>query len=151
MKHLAKFSILLLFVLALQACEEEKSSLCFTPPEPFTFEFVDKTTGENVFTNGTYTVYNISMVNTLSDDNVFWEFIDENDQNLVVINSIGWKTEKVNVSIFLKDKHILDLYVDAERVNDECSYTKYNEIHIDDAEYEYVDSLGLYKVYIDTP
>ena len=94
----------LLFILTaitVQGCEENENNLCIpcnSPPGPFKFEIVDKATGENLFTNGTYEPEQIEVINLNDYNNIEYifidEFIDENVINLIQINSIGWKTEK---------------------------------------------------------
>lgn len=69
-----------------------------TPPQSFTFEIIDKTSGENLFTNGTYEPATISIIDVLDNNNpVEFTFISENDINLIEIGSIGWETETVNL------------------------------------------------------
>jgi hypothetical protein len=137
----------LLFILTaitVQGCKENENNLwvpCNTPPGPFKFEIVDKATGENLFTNGTYEPEQIEVIN-LNDD-----FIDENVINLIQINSIGWKTEKVNLLFKVANEDIFYLYVDAERIIEHgCSFTRYNEIKIENSEFEFDSSTGIYKI-----
>lgn len=85
------FPIILVFVvLSITSCK--KCGECFTPPSPFLFEFIDKTTNENLFTNGTYQPNQIDVINTIDNEELEFAFIVENDVNILQINSIGWKT-----------------------------------------------------------
>ncbi|WP_281228305.1 hypothetical protein [Flavobacterium aquiphilum] len=150
-----KFSLLLvLFFIIFQSCRNEGDDcdniLCFTPPHSFQFEIIDKTTGENLLTNGTYKPENISIKNVLNNnEQVSFNVITENNRNVIVINSIGWKTEKVNLQVKANDNLIFSLYVDAERKNEECcSYTQYNEIKITDSEFEVDKQTGIYKILV---
>jgi len=119
----------------------------FTPPEPFKFELVDKTTKENLFTNEILRSNQIEVINSIDNSIVEFTFIDENDINIIQINSIGWQTETVNVLIKISTEPILTLYVDAERVNENCcSLTRYNEIGIENAEFELDSGTGVYKI-----
>ncbi len=150
MKQPASFLILFfLSAFIFQSCESDCGA-CFTPPSPFHFVFIDKTSGENVFTNGIYKPADIKIFNEFDSSNVEFNFIDENNSNIVEINTIGWKTERVNISVLLANKHIFNLYVDAERLFDNCcSYTLYNEIRIDSAEYEFNQDTAFYRVLIE--
>ncbi len=125
MKRSVNFLILFfLSAFIFQSCESDCGE-CFTPPNSFHFVFIDKTSGENVFTNGIYKPSDIKMFNEFDSSNVEFNFIDENNSNIVEINTIGWKTERVNISVLLANKHIFNLYVDAERLFDNCcSYTR---------------------------
>lgn len=149
-----KFSLLLvLFFIIFQSCKNEGDDcdiICFTPPSSFDFEIIDKTTGENLLTNGTYKTENISIKNVLNtNEQVNFTVVKENNFNFIRINSIGWKTERVNLQIKANDNLIFSLYVDAERRDEECcSYTKYNEIKITDSEFEVDKQTGIYKILV---
>jgi hypothetical protein len=147
MKILIKTSILFLFF-GLYACEDKGGQInCFTPPEGFTFEIVDKTTGENLFTNGTYKSDQIVVTDLATNLKVPFTFISENGINIFRIQTIGWKTEKVNYSITIQDKNIFELYVDASRSDDDdCSHTVYKQILIKNAEYELNKEKGIYII-----
>jgi hypothetical protein len=149
MKILVKAFILLLFI-GLFSCDKLGSGnniACFTPPYDFPFEIVDKTTGENLFTNGTYKSDQIVVTDLATNLKVPFTFISENGINVFRIQTIGWKTEKVNYSITIQDKNIFELYVDASRLNgDNCSYTVYNQVLIKNVEYELNKEKGRYII-----
>ncbi len=123
---------------------------CFTPPSPFEFELVDKSTGENLFTSGALNPDDITLVNLDDQSSVDFQFIDENDYNVIVINSIGWQSETVNYSLEISSESLFTLFVDCERlVGDCCSYTRYNEIAIEGLEYEQQEQDGIYKMMVE--
>jgi hypothetical protein len=152
MKKITTISAIIILLLT-QSCKKENACeglLCFTPPGPFRFELVDKLTGENLFTNGTYTPNEIKVINLYDQSNVSFTFIDENDYNIIMINSIGWKTETINYSINISNESLFELFVDAERLNGECcDYTEYKEIRIENSEFELNQTNGLYKILVD--
>lgn len=124
--------------------------VCFTPPSPFLFEIVDKATDENLFTNGTYESKQIEIINADDNKNVNYKFIGENDFNVIQINSIGWKTEKINIMVKISNINIFNFHVDAERLTQDCcSFTKYNEIRIDNSEFELDTEYGVYKIVVE--
>ncbi len=143
--------ILLVLILLFQGCKNDCAELCFTPAQAFLFELVDKTSGENVFTNGSYTSRDIAIRNVLNNNSpVEFTFISENDINLIQIGSIGWKTEIVNLKIDLADSHIFNFYVDAERsTGDCCSHTEYKEIAVTGSEFELDSQTGIYKILVE--
>ena len=143
--------ILILFTLIFQSCNNDDCGECFTPPQSFQFEIVDKNSGENLFTNGTYDSGNIEITDNLNDNEpIEFTFISENNINLIQIGSIGWETEIVNLKIDISDNHIFDFYVDAERKMGECcSYTEYNEITIGESEFELDSENGIYKILVE--
>jgi len=148
MKQVVKL-LFLTFIVISQGCEKECGE-CFTPPEPFEFEFVDILTGENLFTNGTFSSSDIKVINLDDQSNIAFTFIDENDYNIIAINTIGWKTETANYSILIASENIFNLFVDAERLNDECcDYTEYKEIRILNSKFELNKDSGVYKILIE--
>jgi hypothetical protein len=155
MKHLFRI-LLLTLVFINQGCdiEQGKENDCGGAadsfPTPFFFEIIDKVTGENLFTNGTYEPDQIEIKNIVNNRDIEFTFIDEDDFNLIMIHSIGLKTETVNAEVIIGNDTIFSLYVDAERVYEACfSYTKYNEIRIDNAEFELDGEAGLYTIKVE--
>ncbi|WGH76149.1 hypothetical protein P8625_02990 [Tenacibaculum tangerinum] len=144
--------LLVLFIILFQGCkqDDECNQSCFTPPEAFYFEIVDKESGENLFTNGTFDANDIKITDTLNDnDSVEFSFISENNINLIQIGSIGWKTEIVNLRIYISENPIFNFYIDAERIEDCCSHTDYNEITLTDSEFELDSQTGIYKILVE--
>lgn len=145
--------ILILLTIIFQSCnkEDEDCRECFTPPRSFTFDIVDKTSGENLFTNGTYESGNIEITDMLNNNEpVEFTFISQNNINLIQIGSIGWETEIVNLKINISGNHIFNFYVDAERkMEDCCSYTEYHELTIGESEFELDTQSEIYKILVE--
>ena len=144
--------LLILVVFNLLGCnDEECNESCFTPPNNFAFEIIDKTSGENLFTNETYNPADISITDALNNnESVAFNFISENNLNLIQVGSIGWETEIVDLKFEIADDRIFNLYIDAERLDgDCCSFTRYNEITISEAEYELDSQTGVYKILVE--
>lgn len=122
---------------------------CFTPPSPFLFELVDKSTNENLFTIGTYQSNQIEVFNTMNNSNVEFTFVDDNSLNLIQVNSIGWQTEAVNIIVKIADETLFNFYVEAERLNENrCSFTRYNEIRVENVDFELNADTGIHKIFI---
>lgn len=144
--------IAVMILVSAQACDDRdcEDLLCFTPPMPFAFELVNKDSGENLFTNGSYDSDNIEVLNVSDNSRREFVFISENELNIIQIGSIGWENEIAEVVLKVGDETILNLYVDSERVSEDCcNFTKYNEIRIDNAEYELDQQSGIYTILID--
>lgn len=143
--------IVILCTIIFQSCNDNDCGECFTPPQSFIFEIVDKTSGENLFTIGTFEPENIEITDNLNNDEAIeFSFISENDINLIQISSIGWETEIVDLKISISNNHIFNLYVDAKRKTaDCCSYTEYNEIKITNSEFELNNQTGIYKILVE--
>lgn len=155
MKQLFIYLSFLALVL-LSSCEDEKSCLginCSSEPEPFNFEFVDNSTGENLITNGTYNIEDFEVIATSSADSCYVIYfiapIAENNE-ILVIYDIGGQTEQVNCVIKICGEDVLHLYVDAERRSENCcSWTHFNEIAIE-TDYELNEGDHLYTVKMDS-
>jgi hypothetical protein len=144
--------VALIALLFTQACDNNdcEDILCFTPPMGFAFDLVDKDSGENLFTNGSYDSDDIELLNVLDNSKKEFSFISEDDINIIQIGSIGWDSEIEEVVLKVGDAIILNLYVDSERVSENCcNFSKYNEIRIDNAEYELDQQSGIYTIFIE--
>lgn len=143
--------LFLILSTTLQNCtNKECDKLCFTPPNTFQFEFVDAKTGENLFTNKTYKKSDIKVINLVDNTNISFTFIDENDYNIISIGSIGWKTEIIKYSLEIANKEILILTVDAKRLSENCcSYTRFDEIKIENTNFTFDNQKGIYTILID--
>ncbi|WP_372774787.1 hypothetical protein [Mangrovibacterium sp.] len=152
MKRILTYLILAAFVVA--SCIDDSGKCddvaCFTPPDSFVFEITDMSNGENLFTNGTYNKLEIEVVDQLSGDPYSVEFIDENDLNWLVISSVGWKTETVELEVTIGGELLFSFYVDADRLNgDCCSYTQYNEVRVEGASFEFDPATERYTILIE--
>lgn len=150
-----KITINILFVSLLfliQACKiEEKCGECFSPPGAFTFSLVDKLTGENLFTNGTYKPEQLEVLNSADSTKIEYSFIPDQKNNFIRIYSIGWKTEKINVTVKVLNKPIFSLYVDAVRKSEKCcTFTEYREVLIQNVDFELDAATGIYTIRVDT-
>lgn len=149
MKNLIKFLFVSLIIIVFGCSSDQQPQIsCFTPPGSFSFEIVDKNTGENLFTNRTYLPNQIEIIDLANNTQIPHTFISENGINLINIHTIGWKTEKVNYSITIQGKKIFGFYVDASRISGKCSYTRYNEITIQNSEFEVNKNNGSYKILV---
>lgn len=147
-----KLSALILLCI-LQSCnlEQDCGQDCFTPPQSFTFQIVDNESGENLFTNGTYEIEELKIVNVLDRDKTFeFNFITENNVGLIQLNNIGWKTEVVSLSFEVSNTSIFKFKVDAERKTANCcSFTTYKEISVKDANFELDKQTGIYRILVE--
>ena len=143
--------IILLSVISLGGCSSsDECGVCFTPPNSFVFDLIDKESGQNIFRSESYTPEQVTVWNLTEDKKEPFGFIVEDQLYWISIQTIGWETEKVDYEIRLDGEVIADLYVDAERKTvDCCTFTNYNEVRLENAEYEYDDSLGIYKIFLD--
>lgn len=127
--------ILFIIAFSISACDKCRDQECFTPPPAYVFEFLDAETNENLFTNGTFSSDDISIIDE-SGENVDFMFITENDKNQLVMNHIGWKTEEIDYTISIADQVEFTFYVNAERdMGDCCTFTTIHEEKIEGVAY----------------
>ncbi len=123
--------------------------LCFTPPPEFSIEIIDKTTGENLYTNGTLDSLNILLLNEEGSHENF-DFIAENNINIIRLNEIGWKTGLHQYQLVVSDEITLDIKINMELMRENCC-TYYKTISFQVLNYEFyqTDSLPIYVVKVD--
>ncbi|WP_343697657.1 hypothetical protein [Flavobacterium sp.] len=151
MKSVFKY-LCVLVVLLSYGCNNDDTIACFSPPSVFAFELVDKTSGENLFTNGTYNSKDISITD-LDNPNktIQYNFITENNYNVITLGNIGWNTETINYSIKVAGKSIFEFHVQANRKSGKCSHTEYQDLQIKNTAYQLDQTKGVYKILIDSP
>ena len=141
--------IIILFAFLIQSCAKDCEER-FTPPQRFLFELVDKNTGENLFTNGTFEPQQIRIKNTITNKPYDFQFIAENNFNVIAVAGIGWQTELVNLEFKIIDNPIFELLVDAKRKSDDCyTFTSYHKIEIKNAEFNINPENGVYRILVD--
>lgn len=147
------FFVLLLGMLSFQGCKKIDCTGydCFTPPEPFIFELLDKNTKENLFSNGTLDSTQIEVLDTLTNNSVDFKFLTEDSINVVVIYGIGWQLDRKAVDVVLRvsGTDIVNVYVDSETLSEECcTFVKYYEVKIGNANYTQDKDSGWYQVLV---
>lgn len=144
-------------IILLLACNDDKDCIgieCSSEPEAFNFGFVDKNMGENLITNGTISIDDISVNITTTADTSYVIYRIASTSKFsdhFVVYGIGDQTEQVNCVIKICGEEVLHLYVDAERRSENCcSWTHFNEISIE-TEYEFNEGKhNIYTVYMDS-
>jgi hypothetical protein len=150
MKTCLQLLVLFLVVLILGCQNDDCSDIaCFTPPTYFTFRLIGLSSGDDLFANGTLDSTAITVINTLDEATYAYQFNSYNEQCYLVINSVGWQTEEVNLEVRAGGDLLFTLYIDAERKTENCcGFTAYNEVAVDDAEFEYETGDYVYKILI---
>lgn len=138
---------LFLAVIVVQSCSNNDDDdcstvLCAQPAAILEFKIVNSETGENI----AGTVISgpaIEVINTSSDSEVNYEFITENDINILRVFISNSGEYRVNYG----EEEIFTFAVDAERQTEGCcSSIKINDLSIDDAEFEIEAETGIYLI-----
>ncbi len=146
--------LVLLFIAAfsLTSCSVDNCDLdCNSGPLSLDFELLDKISGENLFTNGTFDPADIQILD-LDNDNrsVQYVFIDEDEINILKLGPFGWETKIANYILKVGDKTIFKLHVDAEEKEEECcSLVVLNKLTLQGADYTQNTENGVYEVFVE--
>jgi hypothetical protein len=144
-----KYSIIFLFLLTVLtlSCTKENCSENVTPPQASIFiEVLDEDTDENVFTNETYTVGDIS-VTEFDDTEVDFVLITRDSLNLIQI------FPKTNVELDNKiylniaDDETIEIQYDVETLNTEC-YTQMRIINVNIPFYTFTEENQIFRIKI---
>lgn len=145
-----KFKLLIVFF-AVLGCKinECEDIACFTPPPNFAFELVSKTTGENLFTNGTLNSNDIKVVD--EDNNaISYDFISENNYNILTLNEIGWDLDPHTYTISVGTSVEFTLELDMEEKHENCcTFFKTEKFQISGYSYEQSNTTDIYTIKID--
>lgn len=143
--------LLFIAAFALYSCSVDTCDVdCNSGPLSLSFELLDKATGDNLFTNGTFDPADIQVLD-LDNDNrrVEYAFIDENDRNIINLGPFGWGTNIANYVLKVGERNIFTLFVDAEKITEDCcSFVQENKLEIKNADYSQNPDNGVYKVLI---
>jgi hypothetical protein len=145
--------VLMVFVaFMVLSCNVDKCDvLCNSGPLGLNFELLDKTTGENLFTNGTFDPADIVVLDLDNNNNsVQFTFNNENDINTINLGPFGWGTNIANYALKVGETTIFTLHVDAEKIEEECcSRVVLNKLTIYGADYSQNPETGIYEVLVE--
>jgi len=141
---------LLLFLISLLGCTNTKDCpTCFTPPNFYVFDLVDTASGENIFSQGVYSVSEISFLDTGTGKEKSFDFIAEDQRNLIVLNSIGWESENLEIEVKHSDDVLFHLKIEVERKSENCcSFTQEYLFEISGVSYERDNTKELITIFL---
>lgn len=146
------FLLLIVTVFALNSCNVDKCDVdCTSGPLSLSFKLLDKTTGENLFTNNTFNPDDITVLDLDNNNsNVQFTFVSENDINIINLGPFGWGTNIANYLLKVGERDIFTLSVDAEEIRGECcSFVALNKLTIDGADFSQNTQNGVYEVLVE--
>ncbi len=149
MKKLLAISVFLALIFA-TGCDSPQV-LCETGPLTYTFEFVDKDSGANLFDNGTFPSQTPVIVTDLNQNKVIQTIYmksKNSDRSLLVL---GFEAGTFKYAVNIGDKPAFELSVVTERVKgSQCSSIKEKSFEIKNADYQKENTTGIYKILINT-
>ena len=145
-----KIPILIISVIVLiSGCLKNNTGNCIQPPVPFRMEIIDKTTDENLISNGTYHADSIVFFGYDSTDvkkGVGYFLTTFNNQPNVIISEelpiISGEDLTKTFYIYLNQNDTDTLYVDVQpTIENNCTYFQYIEVKINGVEID-LNNLG---------
>ncbi|SRX55313.1 hypothetical protein [Aequorivita sp. CIP111184] len=146
------FILLFFAIFLLNSCSVDKCDVdCNSGPLELDFELLNKATGENLFTNGTFDPNDIDVLDLDNNNSsVQFTFNSENDINIINLGPFGWETNIANYFLKVGDRDIFTLHVDAEeKTEDCCSFVQVNKLEITNASFELNPETGVYEVLVE--
>lgn len=144
--------LLFITVFTLNSCSVDKCDVdCTSGPLSLNFQLLDKTTGENLFTNNTFDPADIRVLDLDNDNsNVQFTFYPDDDRNVINLGPFGWGTNNVNYILKVGDRNIFTLRLDAEQnTEDCCSFVQVNKLEIENADYSQNPETGIYEILVE--
>lgn len=148
MRKLLNLSIFIILIFA-TACDSGEVN-CSTGPFVRTFEFVDKDSGANLFSNGTFAPQTPVTVTDLNQNKVIQTIYmkSNTDRPLLVL---GFEAGTFKYAVKVGDKPVFELSVVTEEVKGgHCSGIVNKSFEIKNAEFEEDKTSGIYKILINT-
>ncbi|AFM06005.1 hypothetical protein Fleli_3691 [Bernardetia litoralis DSM 6794] len=136
-----KVSFAFLLAFNLSSCDKCEDIDCFSPPEAFCFQLIDKETNQNLLQNGTYSFSDIQIksiseekFHTLQIDSVE---IEEQKQVVLIDNEIGWETENKDYILILNDSLEFNfIYQTKKKSEDCCAFYETEEVSFSELKVE---------------
>ena len=146
-----KITALLLLILLVQtSCDKigKECGECFTPPPTFIFQFIDKDNGENLFSNNTFDINNVSVTDE-KNEKVEFEYLTENGINVLNLKLIGWNLDPKSYTIKLNDTTSVNFDLNMNEMHSECCSffeIEHFEVYYYEYEREYNDGFIIVKM-----
>ena len=146
MKNSSIMFLLLLTIVTL-GCTKDNCSENVIPPQASIFiEVLDVDNDENVFTNETYTLADISVVE-FDDTEVDFTFITRDDLNLIQIFPKTNITLDNKIYLNIADDEVIEIQYDIEKISTEC-YTQKRAININIPFYTFTEENQIFRIKI---
>lgn len=135
MKNLLKISLILIVILT-QSCDKDDCGINNESPTPFAIELIDKVTGENLFTNGTFKSEDIKFKDLTTEKYLYYHFIGES-KNYIQIGPFLRDLKEMNYSLEINSTKIFELKNnDSDFECQCCKYWTWDEIEPTITEYK---------------
>ena len=123
---------------------------CDTGPLNMSFVLLDSESGENLFTNGTYHLDELQIIDLENDNTtVPYIFISENDMNQLVLGPFGDGINTAHYAITINTEILFSISLKTEEISDTCCTSiVLNQFNIHGAEFNQNETSGVFEVFI---
>ena len=140
--------IVMLFLTVLTlGCTKDNCSENVTPPQASIFiEILDEASQENVFTNETYTIADVSIVE-FDDVPVDFILITRDDLNLIQIFPRTDNPIDNKIYLYVGNDDIVEIQYDVETISTDC-YTQLKTINVNVPFYMFTEENQIFRIKI---
>ncbi|MBI5915390.1 MAG: hypothetical protein HY842_08435 [Bacteroidetes bacterium] len=124
---------------------------CFTPPNEFTFQLLDKDSGEDLVANGTFQADEISVFSITGNKKHELQFLTDSTAYFFTDQEIGWETGPENTSYELRLNPSTTLpftYETREVSEDCCTFFELARFEMDSVERFFIPQQNLFQMRI---
>lgn len=139
--------ILILFIgLAFSSCDKCSNIDCFTPPQVFTFQFLDSASGQDLYITGGLDT-NAFVIRDEANHKVEFKKLTENNSFLFTVFSIGWNTGLHSYTFTLDSTKTMVLSLNMEEMHENCcTFYRRNSMKIEPYLWDESTSTGIIQV-----
>lgn len=137
-----------LIILAFSSCNKCKDMDCFTPPQTFSFQFVDSTTGVDLFMTGVLDT-NIFDARDADHHKIDYQKHSSNNSLSLIFYTIGWNTGTHDYTFTLDSSRTMKLTLNMEEMHENCcTFFRRNSMKIEPYSWSENSSTGIIKIKI---
>ena len=145
MNNLIIRSFLFLTFIVITSCSlDDEQQDCVTGPVGFNVEFIDASTGENVYSINRFQP---SELRIMDEDNklVNYRFITELNKTYIQVN-LGFETGEKIITMQLDDETSVDFELTLSTIRENCTTYYISKFEVPDYEYEESGNTGIVRV-----
>ena len=144
MKNWIARSFLFLSFIGVISCNLDDEQDCVTGPVGFNVEFIDATTGENVYRINRFQP---SQLRVTDEDNklVNYRFITELEKTFIQVN-LGFETGEKTITMQLDQETAVDFEITLSAIRENCTTYYISKFEVPDFEYEESGTTGIVRV-----
>lgn len=123
---------------------------CDTGPLSLSFVLLDSESGENLFTNGTYHLDELQILDIENDNaTVPYIFISEDDTNQLILGPFGDGINTAHYAIAINTEILFSISLKTEEISDTCCTSiALDEFNIHGADFNQNATSGIFEILI---